>query len=64
MGIVFVKKTYDDIQLFINVIIHVIPDKFALKVFNHLVYNRKISGLLVIRYLLDVKGASVYNKLR
>ncbi len=43
-------------QLFANVITNMLPDKFALRAFNHLVYNREISGLLVANYLLGLLG--------
>ena len=47
------KKTYDNMQLLsADVIIHMAPDKFVLRAFNRLAYNRKISGPLMASYLL------------
>lgn len=52
---IFVKKAYDDIQLlFVNIIIHVAPDIFAFRIFNHLAYNQKISNPLVASYLFEL----------
>ncbi len=48
------KKAYDDMQLSANVITNMPPDKFALRAFNCLAYNRKISGPLVASYLLGL----------
>lgn len=52
MGADFKKKAYDDIKLSRNIIINVLLDKFALRVLNHLAYNREISGPVVASYLL------------
>lgn len=46
------KKAYDKVQSIVNIITYVGPDKFALKVFNCLVYDREMSGLLVASYPL------------
>lgn len=46
------KKAYDNIQLSANIVTNVLLDKFALRAFNRLVYDREISGLLVASYLL------------
>ncbi len=54
MGAVFVKKAYNNMQLSVNVITNMLPDKFALKTFNYLVYNWEISSLLVASYLLGL----------
>ncbi len=48
------KKAYDDMQPSANVSSYVTPDKFALRVFSRLAYNRKISGPLVARYFLEL----------
>ncbi len=54
MGAVFVKKAYDNMQPSANVSSHVAPDKFALRAFNRLTYDREISGPLVASYLLGL----------
>ncbi|MCJ1345108.1 hypothetical protein MMC31_003313 [Peltigera leucophlebia] len=55
MGTAFVKKAYDDMQsLPVDIITYVAPDKFALRAFNRLAYNREISGPLVASYLLEL----------
>lgn len=55
MKAVFIKKTYNDIQLlFVYFIIYVTFDKFVFRAFNHLAYNQDISGFLVASYLLGV----------
>lgn len=57
MEIVFVAKTFDDIQLlFADIIINITFDKFALKVFHHFAYNQKISNLLIDSYLLGLSN--------
>ena len=38
--------------LSVDIITHMVPDKFALRVFNRLAYNREISGPLIASYLL------------
>lgn len=48
------KKVYDNMQLFANVITHVAPDKFALRVFNRFTYDREINGPLVTSYLFGM----------
>ena len=52
MGTVFVKKTYEAFQLSINNVSPLISDKFALKAFNYLAYNREVSSPLVAIQLL------------
>ncbi len=54
MGAAFVNKAYDDMQSSANVITNMPPDKFALRAFNCLAYNREISGPLVGSYLLEL----------
>ncbi len=54
MGAAFVKKAYDNIQPSANVSSHMTPDKFALRAFNCLAYDREISGPLVASYLLGL----------
>ena len=51
MEATFVKKAYDDMHLSANVVTNMPPDKFALRAFNRLAYNREISGPLVASYL-------------
>ena len=41
-------------QLSANAIINMPPNKFALKVFNRLAYNRKLSSFLMASYLLGL----------
>ncbi len=49
------KKAYDDMQLSANITTNMlVPDKFALKNFNRLMYNREINGPLVTSYLLGL----------
>lgn len=43
-------------QLSINVITNMRPDKFVLRTFNYLAYNQKISGLLEASYLLRLSN--------
>ncbi len=56
MGAAFVKSTYDESQPLSNTTSPdtnvSLPDKFALRVFNKLAYDREISGLLVASLLL------------
>lgn len=54
MEVVFVKKVYDDMQPSASIITHVAFDKFAFKAFNNLLYDWKISSLLVVSYLLKM----------
>ncbi len=54
MGAAFVKKAYHDMQPSANVSLHVAPNKFALRAFNRLAYDWKISGPLVASYLLGL----------
>ncbi len=54
MGLVFVKKAYDDMQSSANVVTNISPDKFALRAFNHLAYDREISGPLVASHLFGL----------
>ncbi len=54
IGAAFVKKAYDKVQSNANIITQVGPDKFALRAFNCLAYDREISGLLVASYLLGL----------
>lgn len=54
MKAIFVKKAYDNIQPSTNIIIYMFPDKFTLRVYNYLVYNQKISGLLVVNYIFGL----------
>ncbi len=46
------KKTYDKVQSTANITTQVGPDKFALRAFKRLAYDREISGPLVASYLL------------
>lgn len=52
MGAAFVKKAYDAAQSSAIASTHVAPDKFALRAFNRLAYDREISGPLVASHLL------------
>ncbi len=54
MGAAFVKKAYDDMQPSGNISSHMAPDKFALRAFNRLAYDREISGPLVASYSLGL----------
>ncbi len=54
MGAAFVKKAYDEVQSTANITTQVEPDKFALRAFNRLAYDREISGPLVASYLLGL----------
>ncbi len=46
------KKAYYDMQSSANVITNMPPNKFTLRAFNRLAYEREISGPLIASYLL------------
>lgn len=52
MGIAFVNKAYDKVQSSANIIIYMKYNKFALRTFYCLAYDREISSSLVASYLL------------
>ena len=55
MEAVFVKKTCNDMQLSsVDIITNLTLDKLALRAFNHLIYNQKISSPLMANYLLGL----------
>lgn len=54
MEVIFVKKAYKAIQLPDNDAPSVEPDKFTLKAFNYLPYDREISDPLIASRLLGL----------
>lgn len=58
MSVVFVKSAYNKLQPLSNITSYDsnlnFPKKFALKAFNKLAYNKKISGLFATNLLLKL----------
>lgn len=48
------KKVYNNIQQFTNIIIYILFNQFIFRAFNCFIYDQKIKDLLVASYLLKL----------